>query len=147
MPEQNMKFETVPIVMELIPAVIQAGGIAVFLTIVRDESFFTLTAIVLSLVWLKISMDNKTIQEYGEIRAMRSLFSQLGEWIGHSNSAEAFDEAYARYLMIDGSIEDDVYRVAMTATGISNGFKSLVSIAVHLYLMFVIYENSIELFK
>ena len=69
---ENVKFETMPIVLALLPVAIQVTGIAAFLYVAHGDVAYTFAAIFLSLIWLKVSED-KSVQEYGEKRAARQI--------------------------------------------------------------------------
>ena len=135
----NLSFKSLPIAMELIPVAVQVTGIAAFLFVTREETTYTFAAIILGLVWLKVS-ENKSPQEYGEKRAARHLFGKLGEWLDQKDAKNVFDDAQSKYLMFEGSIEADEYKAVVTAAGIANSLRGLASFLVNAYLVFVVFE-------
>ena len=110
----NLGFKSLPIALELIPVAVQVTGITAFLFVTRKETTYTFAAIILSLVWLKVS-ENKSPQEYGEKRVARHLFGKLGEWLDQKDATNIFDDTQSKYLMFEGSIEADEYRSLVTA--------------------------------
>ena len=135
---ENVKFESTPIVMALLPVVIQVTGIAAFLYVTRGDMAYTFTAIFLSLIWLKVSED-KSVQEFGEKRAARHLFGKLGKWLDQDDTEDVFDAAQSKYLMFDGSIEADEYKAVVTAAGIANSLRGTAYVLVSVYLVFVVF--------
>jgi hypothetical protein len=133
-----MKFDATAIAMEFIPAALQVASIVVILLLTADDHFQTLTAAILSLIWLKVGKNQKIVEDFGDFRVRRHLFSVTGEWMGRDNAAAEFDGALSRYLMIDGSIENDEYKAVVTAAGLANNFRSLISLLVYGYLVYVI---------
>ncbi|GAA0583181.1 hypothetical protein ACFQH5_17980 [Halomonas salifodinae] len=132
-----MKFDIAPIAMELIPAAVQAGSIVVFLVLTAKDSFQAFAAVILSLIWLTVSK-NKMAEDFGEFRVRRHLFSLIGEWMNRNDAAEEFDDALSRYLMIDGSVENDEYKAVVTAAGLANNFRGLVSLLIYVYLVYLV---------
>ena len=135
---ENVKFETMPIVLALLPVAIQVTGIAAFLYVTRGDIVYTFAAIILSLIWLKVSED-KSVQEYGEKRAARHLFGKLGEWLDKEDAKNIFDNTQSKYLMFDGSIEADEYKAVVTAAGIANNLRGTAYVLVSMYLVFVVF--------
>ena len=140
----NVKFEGTPIALALMPVVIQVTGIAAFLYVTRGEIIYTFAAIILSLIWLKVSED-KSVQEYGEKRAARHLFGKLGEWLDQENAENVFDDAQSKFLMFDSSIEADEYKAVVTAAGIANSLRGAAYVLVSVYLVFVIFTTAVKL--
>ena len=135
---ENIKFASLPIALALLPVVIQVTGIAAFLYVTRGEIIYTFAAIILSLIWLKVSED-KSVQEYGEKRVARHLFGKLGEWLDQKNAKNVFDDAQSQFLMFESSIEADEYKAVVTAAGIANNFRGTVYVLVSVYLVFVVF--------
>lgn len=133
-----MKFDSTAIAMESIPAAVQVASIVVVLLLTADDSFRTFASIILSLIWLKVSKKQKMVEDFGDFRLRRHLFSLIGEWMNRSNAAEEFDGALSRYLMIDGSIENDEHKAVVTAAGLADSLRGLVSFLVYGYLVYVI---------
>lgn len=134
---ENLKFESLPIAIELIPVMVQVTGIATFLYVTWEEIIYTFAAIFLGLIWLKVSED-KSGQEYGEKRAARHLFGKLGEWLDQENAKNVFDDAQSQFLMFDSSIEADEYKAVVTAAGIANALRGTASVLLSIYLVFVV---------
>ena len=141
---ENAKYDSMPIVLALMPVAIQVAGIAAFLYATRQEIIFTFAAIFLSLIWLKVSEEN-WVQEIGEKRASRYLFGQLGKWLDQKDAEKVFDDAQSKYLMIDGSIESDDNKAVVTAAGIANGLRTVATVLVSIYLLFVVFTAVTEL--
>ena len=131
----DLKFEGMPIVLALLPVVIQITGIAALLYVTQYEVKTTFAAIILSLIWLKVSEDN-SVQQYGEKRAARHLFGMLGKWLNQQDAKKVFDDAQSKYLMFDTSIEADEYKAVMTAAGIANSLRGVATVLVTVYLVF-----------
>jgi hypothetical protein len=62
-------------------------------------------AIILSLIWLKISK-NKLPDEYGGMLLNRRLFEVVGEWLNQVDPAGEYDKAQMEFLMLDDSTEN-----------------------------------------
>ncbi|GGY11338.1 hypothetical protein GCM10007160_42960 [Litchfieldella qijiaojingensis] len=77
-------------------------------------------------------------EDFGDFRVRRHLFSLIGEWMNRSDAAEEFDDALSRYLMIDGSVENDEYKAVVTAAGLANNFRGLVSFLIYVYLVYLV---------
>jgi hypothetical protein len=135
---ENVKFETTPIVLELLPAVIQVTGIAAFLYVARQEIIYTFGAIFLSLIWLKVS-EQKWVQEFGKMRVTRRLFGKMGEWLSQEDAEEVFDDALAEYLMIDRNVDSDDNIAVVTAAGLANTLRGAAYVLVSVYLVFVVF--------
>ena len=135
---ENVKFERMPIVLAVLPVVIQVVGISVFLYVAREDVVYTFAAIILSLVWLKVSED-KSVQEFGEKRAARHLFGKLGEWLNQEDAKNVFDDAQSKYLMFDKSIEADEYKAVTTASGIANSLRGAANVLVSIYLVYIVF--------
>ncbi len=133
----DLKLEGVPIAMELIPVAIQITGIAALLILTLGESTHSIAAIVLSLTWLKVSQSEMP-EEYGKLRAARHLYGKLGGWLNQEDGESIFDVTTSKYLLIDGSIQDDQYRAVITAAGLANGIRGFASFVIHAYLLFVL---------
>lgn len=135
---ENVKFERMPIALALFPVVIQVAGITAFLYVAREQIIYTFAAIILSLIWLKVSED-KSVVDFGEKRAARHLFGKLGEWLDQKDAENVFDEAQIKYLMFDSSIESDEYSAVATASGIANTLRGAAYVVVSMYLVFVVF--------
>lgn len=132
-----MKFELRAIAMELIAVVLQAAGIATFLFVTKEDYFQSFVAVVLGLVWLKVTNSEMT-EDFADFRLRRHLFSQIGEWMNRKEATKEFDDALARYQMIEGSIENDDYKAVVTATGFANSFRRIVTFLLSCYLIYLI---------
>jgi hypothetical protein len=119
-------------------------AIAAFLYVTRQEIVFTFAAIILSLIWLKVSEEN-WVQEIGEKRATRRLFVQLGKWLDQEDAEKVFDDAQSKYLMIDGSIESDLHKATVTAAGIANSLRGVASVLARVYLLYVVITSVFQL--
>ena len=134
---ENLKFDPMAIAMEMIPAAIQAAGIAAFLLLTAQDTFETFVAITLCVIWLKVS-ENKMAEQFGEFRVKRHLFSALGKWLDKGEAADIFDSALEKYLMFEGNVESDQYKAVVTAAGLANNFRGLVSFVVYSYLFYAV---------
>lgn len=141
---ENVKYERLPLVLALMPVAIQAAGIAAFLYVTRQEIIFTFAAIILSLIWLKVSKEN-WVEDIGEKRATRHLFGQLGKWLDQEDAEKVFDDALSKYLMIDGSIESDDNKALVTAAEIANSLRGTASVLVSMYLLYVVFMSVVQL--
>lgn len=135
---ENVKYERMPIVLALMPVAIQFAGIAAFLYVTRQEIVFTLAAIFLSQIWLKVSVQS-WVQEFSEKRATRYLFGHLGKWLNQEGAETVFDDAQSEYLMIDGSIESDHNIAVVTAEGLANTLRGAAYVLINVYLVFVVF--------
>lgn len=127
-----MKFDPTAIAMELIPVAIQAASIVVFLILTSQDYFQAFAAVILSLMWLKVS-ESKMPEDFGNFRLTRHLFSLLGKWMNQDRAPEEFDDALARYTMIDG-IENDLHKAVVTASGLANSVRGFISFSIFVYL-------------
>jgi hypothetical protein len=125
--------------MSLLPVAVQLVGITTLLAAVREDLPWTLVGIVAGLVWLKVT-ESKLQDKYAELRAQRQLFITLGEWLDRADAEERVDEMISRALMADGSIEDEDYKVAVTAGSIANAVRKLASILLQSYLVIVVWQ-------
>ena len=135
----DVRIEKVPVLMSLLPVAVQLLGITTLLAAVRQDLTWTLVGIVAGLVWLKVT--ESTLQnKYAELRAQRQLFITLGEWLDRADAGERVDEVISRALMAEGSIEDEDYKVAVTADSIANAVRKLASILLQAYLVIVAWQ-------
>lgn len=132
----TLKLEGTPIAMELIPVAIQLSGIAALLVAVHGNLPFSISAILISLIWLKVSRSKMTDQ-YGDLRLRRALFVHIGNWLNRDNPESEFDRAQSDFLMIDGSLDDDQHRAVVTAAGAANLIRSAGSVVMHVYLAYL----------
>ena len=87
----DVRIEKVPVLMSLLPVVVQLLGITTLLAAVRQDLTWTLVGTVAGLVWLKVT--ESTLQnKYAELRAQRQLFITLGEWLDRADAGERVDE-------------------------------------------------------
>ena len=132
----SLKFNPSAIATALIPVAIQAASIVVFLILTSQDYFQAFVAVILSLMWLKMS-ESKMPEDFGDFRLTRHLFSLLGKWMNRNEATEEFDDALARYMMIDG-IENDEYKAVVTASGFANSFRGFVSFSLFVYLTYLV---------
>jgi hypothetical protein len=133
----TLKFQPIPILQEfLLPISIQAVGILTLLILVRDSAPATFASIILSLIWLKVTM-KQTVQEAGEIRAGRRLFSTIGTWNNQQGAEHAFDEIISETLMID-SIESEETWALVTAWGLANAMRGAMAAMLQVYLLIAV---------
>lgn len=132
-----MKFDSTAIALELIPATVQAGSIILLSLLTRHDSFQSLVAVILCLIWLTVSK-KKMAEQFGELRLRRHLFSVIGNWMNRSDAGEEFDRALSRYLMIEGGIENDDHKAVATAASLANNVRGMVSFAVYAYLAYFV---------
>lgn len=57
--------------------------------------------------------------------------------MNQEDAADEFDEALAKYQMIDGSIENDEYRAVVTAAGIANALRGAIAFLISCYLVYL----------
>lgn len=133
----SMKFDSTATTLELIPAVVQINGIATFVLVTWGEIFQSFVAVMLGLIWLKVSNSNKLSEDLANFRLRRLLFSRLGEWMNQDDAASEFDYALARYQLIE-DVESDKHTALVTATAIANGIRSLVTFLLSCYLIYLI---------
>ncbi|TVQ47149.1 MAG: hypothetical protein EA371_08805 [Gammaproteobacteria bacterium] len=117
----------------VLPTSVQTIAIAALLFLAKDSALYTLLAIILSLVWLKVT-HNRAVQEAGEIRARRRLFAALGAWNAQENPEQLFDDVMAECLMI-GPIDDEDTWAMITAWGMANAVRGALSVLLQLYML------------
>ena len=135
----NLKFEFEPtaIANELIPALIQIIGIGALLILTYGESTHSVAAIFISLIWLKLNHSTMP-EEYGKLRTTRNLFGKLASWINQHDGEREYDDAASKFMMFEGSIEDNQFRSVVNAAGLANVLRGFASFAIHVYLVFTI---------
>lgn len=135
--QHQPQFEAMPILMDLVPVIVQGAAIAILLLLTYEQPLYALTATILSLVWLKTSREDLA-QELGELRAKRRLFQSVGEWLDRPNAAEVFDTIYAESLHFEPNVEDTQHDTVVTARGVANFLRAAISFLLHGYLVFVL---------
>jgi hypothetical protein len=125
--------------MSLLPVAVQMAGITTLLAAVREDLTWTLVGIVAGLVWLKVT-ESKLQDKYAELRAQRQLFIKVGEWLDRADAGAQVDEVISRALMAEGSIEDEDYKVAVTADSIANAVRKLAAVLLQAYLVIVVWQ-------
>ena len=98
-----------------------------------------MVGIVAGLVWLKVT-ESKLQDKYAELRAQRQLFITVGEWLDRADAGARVDEVISRALMAEGSIEDEDYKVAVTADSIANAVRKLAAVLLQAYLVVVVWQ-------
>ena len=132
-----LRFRTLPLVFELLaPFVVQAAAILALLLITFGDHFNTIVALIASVIWLKMSND-KSVQEFGELRAGRRLFALIGRWFDRDDAQEQFDKVLAETLMFEHSIEHEDYLALVTAKGMANLVRGALSFLLQAYLLVV----------
>ena len=135
----DVRIEKVPVLMSLLPVAVQMAGITTLLAAVREDLTWTLVGIVAGLVWLKVT-ESKLQDKYAELRAQRQLFIKVGEWLDRADAGAQVDEVISRALMAEGSIEDEDYKVAVTADSIANAVRKLAAVLLQAYLVVVVWQ-------
>lgn len=137
--ETDIRTDKLAVLMALLPVAVQVAGIVTLLAATHEDLAVTLVGTVVALVWLKVT-ESKLPNTYGELRAQRQLFITLGEWLGRADAVERVDEVLSKALMAEGSIEDNDYKVAVTADGIANTVRELASVLLQAYLLYVVWQ-------
>lgn len=133
----KLKFKPIPMLLEfLLPISVQIIAIAVLLSLAKDSPLHTMLGLVVSLIWLKVT-HNQTVQEAGEIRAGRRLFSTIGKWNNQSDAERLFDEVMADCLMIDPIEHEDTWAL-VTAWGMANTVRGALAVVLQLYLLLTV---------
>lgn len=134
-----LKPERTPIALELVPVAMQLAGLAALLVAVRENLPYSIGSVFLGLTWLSVSRSNMT-DEYGNLRLRRALFVRLGTWLNRDDPGAEFDNAQSETLLMDGNLEDDRYKAVVTAAGAANLLRGGASIALHLYLAYLVFS-------
>jgi hypothetical protein len=113
------------------------------LLIAREDAIYTFAAIILSLIWLKVSRIEFS-DEYGEKRVARHLFGKLGEWLDQGDAITIFDDAQSKYLGFERNIEDDDYKAIVRWASMADFLRGIASRLLHAYLVFVIFEMAVS---
>lgn len=132
----NLKITKMTLLMELIPFFIQLIGIITLLYVAFSNQFYSLSAIILSIIWLKLSRSEMP-DEFGRMRMQRRLFEKLGNWLEQPTATEDYDKAQEDTLLIDGSLEEDRYKELISAAGIVNFARSTASVFLCIYLLYI----------
>lgn len=132
-----MKYETTPILLALTPVLIQISAILILVLLNLENVTFTIFAIIISLIWLKMAHD-EIPQELGELRTNRQLFMTIGEWFDQNDAGQLFDDIQSKYSLLENSVESEETKVLATASGIANVLRELISFLLQVYLLVVI---------
>lgn len=141
MPDQSES--KIAAALELPARLIQTGAILILLVLVYGDFQYTLFAVIISLIWIKITSDELP-QELGELRVKRQLFQTVGEWLGRIDGGDAFDKAYSDHLYMDEGIEAPRYDAVAKAKGIANLWTGVLSLLLQIYLLVVMVQIVLE---
>lgn len=130
-----LRFRATPLVLELfVPLLVQAAAILVLLLLAVGKPMETLFALIVSVVWLKLS-DDKSVQEFGELRAGRRLFAQIGTWLKRDDASAQFDKVLSETLMFEHNVEHEDYMALVTAKGVANFARNAMSFLLQAYML------------
>lgn len=104
----DWKNSRLPFLVELPALAIQVTAISALLVLTYGDLVLTLFATILSIVWLTISRHDIG-DELGKLRAYRTLFGKLGEWLGRNDAYDEFDAALSKHMYVDQGIEHTDY--------------------------------------
>lgn len=121
---------------ELIPFFIQLIGIITLLFVAFSNHFHSLSAAILSIIWLKVSK-SELPDDFRRMRMQRLLFEKLGNWVQQPTASEDYDKAHEDIYRIDRILGNDVYQTVMVAKQRLNFARYIASIILSLYLVYI----------
>jgi hypothetical protein len=134
--QQEIKADPISLALAAIPVTVQIGGIVILLVAVAGDATQTLFAILVSIIWLKISSSESTLVEWRWLRAGRKLYAQIGNPSGATRREEAYDQAIEETMGIESNVEDHRILTEATTQGIMGAVRSTASFALHAYLVY-----------
>ena len=132
----KLNYDPLYIFIALLPLLIQIIGITAILILSHEDSLYSLFAIIISVIWLKLS-DSDVNQKMRKFYAERELFIKIGEWLKQNNAAEIHDKVQEKYGF-DSAIEHNEITASETADAILFNVRLWILFLLYIYLVYVV---------